>query len=84
VYISIDYRVDQRIRKVEVKSGDNIFIVELDLFCEMSDIRDFSEWHMGTVSIPIANFVRMRKERVTYGKPLSFRFRRAKREGEME
>lgn len=80
LYISLDYRADQRIRKVEVKSGDNIFIVELDLFCEMTGVKDFSEWHMGTVSVPIINFIRMRKERITYGEPLSFRFRRAKKE----
>jgi hypothetical protein len=84
VYISIDYRADQRIRKVEVKSGSNIFIVELELFSEMTGIRDFSEWHMGAVSVPIANFVRMRKERVTYGEPTSFRFRKSKRESDME
>jgi hypothetical protein len=84
MYISLDYRADQRIRKVEVKSGNNAFIVELELFSEISGIRDFSETHMGTVSVPIPGFARMRKERITHGEPLSFRFRRAKRESEME
>lgn len=80
MYISIDYKTDQRIRKAEVRSGSNIFIVELDLFSEMTGIRDFSEGHIGgSVSVPIANFTRMRKERVTYGEPTSFRFRRVKK-----
>lgn len=81
MYISLKYRADQRIRKVEIKSGSNAFIVELETFSLITGVRDFSESHMGEVSIPIQDYVDLRKERITHGEPLSFRFRRAKKEG---
>jgi hypothetical protein len=82
LFIKLRYRADQRIQKVELKTGNTAFIVELEAFINVTDVRDFEESHIGEVVVPLEDYNKLRKGRVTYGEPTSFRFRRAKKESQ--
>lgn len=80
--VAIRYRVDKRIKVAEIRSGSKLFLTDLDVFIVETGINDFSESHMGNLSISTDVFKTLWEGRVTYAKPESFRFR--KNEGNAE
>ena len=80
--IQIQYRIDKRIKVVEVKTGTRIFLVELDDFSFLTGLRDFEESVQGDTTVDIGCYKKLYDGRITHARPHSFRFRRAKREDE--
>jgi hypothetical protein len=81
VRIFIKYRVDQRIKVVEVRTGNKVFLVELEFFALETGIRDFEE-HIGEALIEGAVYTAIWKGRLNNAQPHSFRFRKTKGTGE--
>ena len=75
--INLSYRVDKRIKVVELKTGNTAFLVELDDFVLVTEINDFTEEIAGKVLLSVEDYNKLRKERLTNARPHSFRFRRA-------
>ena len=80
--VLINYRADRRIKVVEIKSGSKMFLTDLEIFMIETNINDFTESHMGKVSISVEAFKTLWKGRVTSAEPNSFRFRRNAKEAE--
>jgi hypothetical protein len=78
--IRIKYRVDQRIKVAEIKTGTTGFLVKLEDLALIAGINDFTESHVGEALITIETYKLLKEERLTYAEPTSFRFRRAKTE----
>lgn len=82
--ISITFRIDQRIKVVEVATGNRKFLVPLETFSLETGIRDFSESTTGKANISTHAYSSIWKGQLLYAEPNSFRFRRAKTASETE
>ncbi|AGY47039.1 hypothetical protein CampHawk_161 [Bacillus phage CampHawk] len=80
--VLINYRADRRIKVVEIKSGSKMFLTDLEVFMQETGINDFTESHMGKVTISVEAFKSLWKGRVVHAEPNSFRFRRNAKETE--
>lgn len=78
--INIGYRVDKRIKVVEIRTGNTAFLVELEDFVLITGINEFEE-ATGVITLPIKDYSKLRKEELNHARPHSFRFRKAKNEG---
>lgn len=76
--VRINYKIDNRIKVVEIKTGNSGFLVELDNFIDYIDFDNLGDDNAGTMVIDIQDYKELKQGRLSYAQPHSFRFRKAK------
>ena len=75
--IKLNYRVDKRIKVIELRTGTKAFLVNLNDFTLITAISDFEE-STGVLVVDSQVYTTLWKERTNYAEPNSFRFRQSK------
>lgn len=78
--IKLRYRVDKRIKIIELRTGTKAFLVNLNDFALITAINDLEE-SAGVIVVDSQVYTTLWKERTNNAEPNSFRFRQLKSEG---
>jgi hypothetical protein len=65
VRVTLTYRADLRLKVVECKTGNTVFLTDLELFVQLTDV-DVEEYETrtGTIKVPLNDYKQLRSERL--------------------
>lgn len=63
--VTLAYRADLRLKVVECKTGNTVFLTDLELFVQLTDV-DVQEYETrsGTIKVSLDDYKKLRSERL--------------------